>query len=163
MLSPLGLVHTSVYPRAVTVELFERFVGLKDDQGHYLPRQALPGFPVVYIQVLVPASAKLGDGTIEEVMSLYMPLEADRVKDALVKKFGTSHPPEDKMKPKGIRRILWGQDHLSRGGRRVPCNFSQYVVPILALRVLVWQGRVCVGRLQDVDGIEGDIRWLNTW
>jgi hypothetical protein len=94
------------HSKVQTVELIERVTLLKDGKGDVISPQPLPELPVVYIQVFVPASAQLGDGTVEGVMLLYLPLEADRVKDALVKKFGTSHPPDDKVSPKLVEEFL---------------------------------------------------------
>ena len=60
----------------------------------------LPGMPTMQIRLLVPASTVLRDGTIEEVALNCMPLESERVKEALLKKFGASHPPDKKTDPK---------------------------------------------------------------
>jgi len=82
------------------VELYEHFTFLKDAQGNVLQHEPLPGAPTVFIKLLVPASAPLRDGTIEEVMLGYHPLESDGVRDDLIKKFGAGHPPEKKVSPK---------------------------------------------------------------
>jgi hypothetical protein len=96
------------FPRVERVELVESFGVWKDST-----RRPLLGLPVVYIKVLVPAATQLDDGTIEQVMLIYMPQEADRVKDALVKKFGASHAPENKLNTKKIEE-LWGAKIISR-------------------------------------------------
>ena len=51
----------------------------------------LPGMPTMQVRLLVPASTVLRDGTIEEVALNCMPLESERVKEALLKK--RSKPP----------------------------------------------------------------------
>lgn len=96
-----SLFRPAAYPRVIElVELYEHFTFLKDAQDNVLRPEPLPGVPTVYIQLLVPASAPLRDGTIEKVMLEYHPLESDRVRDDLIKKFGASHPPEKKLSPK---------------------------------------------------------------
>jgi hypothetical protein len=83
------------------VELIEHFKFLKDAEGKYVPTEPLHGIPTVNIELLVPASGLLRDGTIEKVILAYHPLESDRVRDALIKKFGASHPPPGiKVDPK---------------------------------------------------------------
>ena len=67
---------------------------LKDAKGQVLPSEPLPGLPILLLRLLVSPSTQVGDGTIEEVSLTYVPMEADRIKDALVKKFGPSHPHE---------------------------------------------------------------------
>src|SRR5262245_9833356 len=64
----------ATYPIVEIVKLIKRIALLKDEKGKVLPRQPRPGLPVVYVRVLVPASAQLDDGTIEEVALGYMPL-----------------------------------------------------------------------------------------
>jgi len=102
-----GMFQPAAYPQLVSlVELFDHFQFLKDAQGDVLKREPLPGLPPIHIQVLVPASAKLSDGTIEGASLDYLPVELDRVKKALVEKFGASHPPEKKMSPEEMK--FWG-------------------------------------------------------
>jgi hypothetical protein len=92
----------ATYPQAVEgVELIDQVRFLKDAQGHVLPHElTFLNSPTIHIRVLVPASALLSDGTIEEVTLAYLPVESDRVRDALTKKFGASHPSEKKIGPK---------------------------------------------------------------
>jgi len=105
------LFKPASYPQLESVELVEYPHRLKDDEGKVLPPQ--PRL-TRYIQVLVPASTQLGEGTIEGAMLWYLPEELDEIKDALVAKFGTSHPPEKKMTPKMMEllavksREVWG-------------------------------------------------------
>lgn len=98
-----GRFTPTTYLQAVSVELFEYPQRLKDDKGQALPRQ--PRL-TRYIQVLVPASTQLGNGTIEGVMLSYLPEELDEIREGLATKFGTSHPPERKMSPEMME--LWG-------------------------------------------------------
>jgi hypothetical protein len=100
-------------PKVDTIELLEFFSVLKDAKGEVLARQPSPGLPVVYAQVLVPASTQLGNGTIEEVMLLYVPLESGRVKEALVEKYGISHAPEKKVSSSAAEE-LFGVKVISR-------------------------------------------------
>jgi hypothetical protein len=83
------------------VRLFEHFTFLKDLKDNVQQLEPmLPGAPTVFMRILVPASAALRDGTVEEVTLEYLPLETDRVRDDLIKKFGASHPSEKKVDPK---------------------------------------------------------------
>jgi len=107
-----SLFRPASYPQVTGfVELYEHLTVLKDTHDNVLqPDPMLPGQPVVFMELLVPASAPLRDGTIEKVILEYLPLESERVKDALIKKFGAGHPPEMKVDPKldewmGIKRI----------------------------------------------------------
>ena len=86
----------------------EYITPLKDAAGNVLERKPFPGAPVVNIAVLIPPSAQLGDGTIEQVILSYDPVESDSIKDALAAKYGTSHPPEaeEKINPKIIEEYL---------------------------------------------------------
>lgn len=101
-----GLFTPAAYPQVETVSLIDRFTFLKDAQGNVLLPKPLPTSPTIYIRVLVPASMLLRDGTIEGVTLDYLLVESDRVRDALVEKFGASHPPEKKMSPKMME--WWG-------------------------------------------------------
>jgi hypothetical protein len=95
-----GFFRPAAYPQVrESVELYEHFTILKDTKGNVLEPEPLLG-PIVYITLLVPASTSLRDGTVEKVMLDYMPEEADRVTDDLVRKFGASHPPEKRLSPK---------------------------------------------------------------
>jgi hypothetical protein len=95
------LFRPAVYPQVTgLVQLYEHFTFLKDTQGNVLKPEPLPSQPTVFMELLVPASTSLHDGTIEEVILEYLPLESDRVKDDLIKKFGASHPPDKKVSPK---------------------------------------------------------------
>lgn len=88
------------------VRLFEHFTFLKDTHDNVLQLEPmLPGAPTIFMKLIVPASASLRDGTIEEVTLEYLPLEIDRVRDALVEKFGPSHPPEKKPDPKMFEEL----------------------------------------------------------
>ena len=107
-----GLFRPAAYPQVTGfVRLYERFALLRDAQGNLLPPDPmLPGQPTVFMELLVPASAPQRDGTLEAVTLEYLPLESERVRDALIKKYGASHPPEIKVNPKlddwmGIKRI----------------------------------------------------------
>jgi hypothetical protein len=111
-----GLFTPAAYPRVVGfIYLFDHFQMLKDDHDNFVVPKPLPGMPTVQIRLFVPASAVLRAGTIEEVSLNYMPLESERVKEALLKKFGASHPPDKKIDPKfeeymGVKvisRELW--------------------------------------------------------
>jgi hypothetical protein len=83
------------------VRLFEHFTFLKDLKDNVQQLEPmLPGAPTVFMRILIPASAALRDGTIEEVTLEYLPLETDRVRGDLIKRFGASHPPEKKVDPK---------------------------------------------------------------
>jgi hypothetical protein len=97
-----SLFSPSPYPKVSgLVRLFEHFTFLKDLKDNVQQLEPmLPGAPTVFMRVLVPASAALRDGTIEEVTLEYLPLETDRVRDDLIKRFGASHPPEKKVDPK---------------------------------------------------------------
>lgn len=76
-------------PQVVSlVQLYEHLEILKDAQGNVSSPEPLPGLPKLSIQLLVPANTPLLEGTIEEVGLVYHPLEADRVRDSLIKKFG---------------------------------------------------------------------------
>jgi hypothetical protein len=88
------------------VRLFEHFTFLKDTQDNVQQLDPmLPGAPTVFMKLLVPASASLRDGTVEEVTLEYLPLETDRVRDDLIKKYGASHPPEKKLDPKTFEEV----------------------------------------------------------
>jgi hypothetical protein len=97
-----SLFGPSSHPKVTgLVRLFEHFTFLKDLQDNVQQLDPkLPGAPTVFMRLLVPASASLRDGTVEEVTLEYLPLEIDRVRDDLIKKFGASHPPEKKLDPK---------------------------------------------------------------
>jgi hypothetical protein len=88
------------------VRLFEHFTFLKDTKDNVLQLEPmLPGAPTVFMKLIVPASKSLRDGTIEEVTLEYLPLEMDRVRDALIERFGPSHPPEKKVDPKMFEEL----------------------------------------------------------
>ena len=93
------LFRVDSYVGTKNVELIERPTVTKDEKGEVLSRQPLPGYPVVYVEVLVPARTEVAKGTVEEVTLTYLPLESDRVRDALTKKFGASHSPDTQMTP----------------------------------------------------------------
>ncbi len=97
-----SLFRPSSYPKVTgLVRLFEHFTFLKDPHDNVQQLEPiLPGAPTVFMRLLVPASAPLRDGTVEEVSLEYLPMETDRVRDDLIKKFGASHPPEKKLDPK---------------------------------------------------------------
>jgi hypothetical protein len=69
------------------------------------PVPPMPGLPDVWIDVFVPASKELGEGTVEAVRLTYDSSESDRVKAALSEKYGTSHPPAKKINPKIIELL----------------------------------------------------------
>jgi hypothetical protein len=82
------------------VLLIEHVYVLKDAQGKYEhPGPSILG-PTLNIKVLVPATASLRDGTIEWVDLTYLSLESDRVRKAIVEKFGASQRPGKKADPK---------------------------------------------------------------
>ena len=97
-----SLYIPSPYPKVSgVVRLFEHFTFLKDLHDNVQQLEPmLPGAPMVFLRLLVPASASLRDGTVEEVSLEYLPLEINQVRDDLIKKFGASHPPEKKLDPK---------------------------------------------------------------
>jgi len=84
----------------VSVELIEHIPPLKDDAGNVLARKPFPGAPTVDITLLVPPS------TIEEVTLSYDPGESDRVRDALVEKYGTSQPDKKTSSDKMIEKYF---------------------------------------------------------
>ena len=96
----------AAYTQEVSVELIEHITPLKDDAGNVLARKPFPGAPTVDITLLVPPSAQLGDGTIEEVTLSYDPRESDRVRDALVEKYGTSQPDKKTSSDKMIEKYF---------------------------------------------------------
>src|SRR6267143_3070180 len=105
----VGLFTQAAYPQvASSVQLFDHVQLLKDAKGDVLnvAEPSFPDSPTIHIQVLVPASALLCDGTLEGVSLDYLYLDRDRVKNALVERFGASHPPEKKMSPEMMK--FWG-------------------------------------------------------
>jgi hypothetical protein len=101
-----GFDPAAAYPQEVSIELIEHITALKDDAGNVLDRKPFPGAPTVNISLLIPPSSQLVDGTIEEVSLTYDPVESDRVRDALIKKYGVSHPPEKKIDRKIFEELL---------------------------------------------------------
>jgi hypothetical protein len=102
-----SLFEPASYPKVSgLVRLFEHFTFLKDLKDNIQQLDPmLPGAPTVFMRLLVPASKSLRDGTVEEVTLEYLPLETDRVRDDLIKKFGASHPPEKKLNPKSFEEL----------------------------------------------------------
>jgi hypothetical protein len=102
-----SLFKPASYPKVTgIVRLFEHFTFLKDTQENIQQLEPmLPGAPIVFMRLLVPASKSLRDGTVEEVTLEYLPLEIDRVRDDLIKKYGASHPPEKKLDPKMFEQL----------------------------------------------------------
>jgi hypothetical protein len=84
------------YPQVVSVPLIE-LIPLKDAEGNVLTPKPFPGAPRAFTLVLVPASAQLVDGTIEEVTLFYDPAEGEGVRNTLLEKYGTSHPPDNNL------------------------------------------------------------------
>jgi len=98
-----------------SAQLFEKLTFLKDAQGGNIPifEPQLLSSPIVLLELLVPASGPLRDGTVEKVALAYPPFESDRIKDDLIKKFGASHPPTKKLDPKTYQEMT-GQRIISR-------------------------------------------------
>jgi hypothetical protein len=92
------------YPDVRMIRLVEYIAFFWNEKEN--PAPPMPGRPDVWIDVFVPASKEVGEGTVEAVRLEYDSSEADRVKTALIEKYGTSHPPEKKIDTKIIEPLL---------------------------------------------------------
>lgn len=88
----LLLFKPEPYPKVEKIRLVDLMTFFQDEKGNPVPPgRGTPGLPDVWIDVFVPASKELGEGTVEGVDLTYAPSESDRVKTALSKKFGAGH------------------------------------------------------------------------
>ena len=116
---------TEPYPEVKPVRLVENIAFFWDEKRNPVP--PMPGSPEVWLDVFVPASKEIGDGTVEAIRLTYDSSDSDRVKTALSEKYGTSHPPAEKINPKIIEMVgaklisqeVWKTaDHLAARFRR---------------------------------------------